>query len=107
MSDIRVADTAQLSDIARAGDIHQFTARLKRDLLSRLAPGGYHVLILTNRLHVDGRHTVRHHRVRALLKLQGDLNPTIVTLDVSTRSWDDLPTTTDALRAQNLLQELS
>lgn len=107
MSDIRVADTAQLSEIARAGDTHQFTARLKRDLLNRVAPDGYHMLVLTARLHDDGRHTVRHHRVRALLKLRDDPDPAVITLDVSTYRWDDLPTATDALRAQRLLQELN
>lgn len=107
MSDIRVADTAQLNDIARAGDIHTYDARIKADLLDRLSPAGYHVLIRTARNHDDGRRTVAHHRTRALLKVEGSDAPTVITLDVSVRSWDNLPTATDALRAARLLRELN
>lgn len=107
MSDIRVADTAQLADIARACDIHTYDHRVKADLLDRLSPTGYHVLIRTARNHDDGRRTVAHHRTRALLKVRDSDDPVVITLDVSSRHWDSLPTATDALRAARLLQELN
>lgn len=107
MSDIRVADTAQLNDIARAGDIHTYNARIERGLLSRLSPTGYHVLIRTARNHDDGRRTVAHHRTRALLKVEGSDDPVVITLDVSLSQWGNLSTATDALRAARLLKELN
>ena len=107
VSDLRVASTEQLAGIARACDIHTYDARLKPELLSQLEPAGYHVLILTTRHHRDGRHTVAHHRTRALLKVQGSPDPVIVSLDVAVSRWDDLPTAEDALRAQGLLSELN
>jgi hypothetical protein len=107
MSDTRVASTDQMSDIARSCDIHQYSERIDPALLDRLQPDGYHVLVVIKRYHDDGRNTVEHHRVRALLKVRDTVDPVLITLDVSTRSWDNLPTATDALRARELLRDLN
>lgn len=105
--DVRVATSQQLQDIGRAADIHQYDARLNADLVSRLDPNGYHVLVLTQSRHRDGRDTVRHHRVRALLKLADARHPIDVSLDVSDSHWGNLPSARAALAARRLLQELN
>lgn len=107
MSDTRVATSQQLRDIDRAAGLHRYDARLGDNLADRLDPGGYHVLVLTQRWHRDGRGTVRHHRVRALLKLTGARHPVDVSLDVPEAHWGNLPNAEAALRAHRLLEELN
>lgn len=92
----RVATTAQLLAIDKAAREEHYNRWLELEGAT-LDPKGVHVLkpILVHH-HAQGRPALAHMRVFAELKLEHELEPVKMQLDVPMEMWHALPTTTEA-----------